>query len=181
MAHPSTMFKRSVITDYNIQYDSDLLHMEDWGFWTEIIKHGKVSNLKEPYLKYRMEGQNISTKHDDSLKERTFIYFEKCLKEAYGNISVEIKELHWRVARLDFNDDHVLANDLLEKTKMNLIQIGFREHKVKEYIDRKIVKFAYILADRSLKKALSFYKMNRFLGHSYLTYALKVALKRKKG
>ena len=58
--HPTFIFRRSVVDKYSIIYDEELKHAQDYKFIYEISRHGKIGNLPEILVKYRVHDEQIS-------------------------------------------------------------------------------------------------------------------------
>ena len=54
----STMFRKDFIDRYNIRYKDNMCGAEDYMFWIECSLHGKIKNLDEVFLLWRVAGQN---------------------------------------------------------------------------------------------------------------------------
>lgn len=61
-AHPSIMMRAEVLKKFNIQYDSSYEPAEDYKLWTEVSKFGKVANLSNKLLKYRIHENQTTNK-----------------------------------------------------------------------------------------------------------------------
>ena len=62
IAHPSVMFRNSVLLANNITYDSSTEPAEDYHLWVKLISKGKFYNLQEFLLQYRVHDKQISQK-----------------------------------------------------------------------------------------------------------------------
>lgn len=60
ICHPACMIRKSVITDYNIRYDSKYYPAEDFLFVKQISDHSKCFNIQEFLHTYRIHGKNSS-------------------------------------------------------------------------------------------------------------------------
>lgn len=61
VAHPTVIIRMSFIRQHALTYEPIFLHAEDYRLWTSVvISGGKMENVGEALLKYRIEGQNIS-------------------------------------------------------------------------------------------------------------------------
>lgn len=58
--HPSSMIRKSVLTEYNIKYDSKYSPAEDRALWCSLIGKTKFANIPEVLLKYRDHETNAS-------------------------------------------------------------------------------------------------------------------------
>ncbi len=60
--HPTTIIRRSVLLSHLIKYDQDFIHAEDYKLWFDLSQIGKIANLGEILLDYRISDGQISTK-----------------------------------------------------------------------------------------------------------------------
>lgn len=62
--HPSSIIRKEAFTRYNIQYDYNYLHAEDYKLWYDLSQHGLLANIKEPLIKYRCSETQISHQYN---------------------------------------------------------------------------------------------------------------------
>ena len=60
-AHPSVMYRRTLITQNDICYDERFPHAEDYAFWIQCMPHCKMANIGEPLLRYRLHESNTAS------------------------------------------------------------------------------------------------------------------------
>lgn len=60
MAHPAVMMRRSVLIDHELRYEERLEPAEDYELWYRISKVGRLHNIPDVLLKYRMHDRNES-------------------------------------------------------------------------------------------------------------------------
>ena len=53
-----TMIRKSLLDKYQIHYYDNLLGMEDFRFWIDCALHGRISNINEEVLRYRVTNSN---------------------------------------------------------------------------------------------------------------------------
>lgn len=58
--HPSAIFRNDTIKNNNLKYPFEYPHAEDYAFWYALSKYGKIANLNEVLIRYRMHGDNVS-------------------------------------------------------------------------------------------------------------------------
>ncbi|CAA0120713.1 Putative glycosyltransferase EpsE [BD1-7 clade bacterium] len=63
MCHPSALLRRSCLVENNITYQQKYEHAEDYQLWVAMARYGKLHNLAEPLLHYRVHSQQITVKH----------------------------------------------------------------------------------------------------------------------
>ncbi|MDF2944229.1 MAG: hypothetical protein K0S01_3087 [Herbinix sp.] len=61
ISNGTAMFRKSFINKFGIRYQNNYYGAEDYKFWVECSLHGKIVNLDEVFLLYRM-GHNNETK-----------------------------------------------------------------------------------------------------------------------
>lgn len=59
-AHPSVMFRRSVVVQQNLYYNEDFPVAQDYELWCRISEYGDVTNVPEPLCFYRIHKSQIS-------------------------------------------------------------------------------------------------------------------------
>jgi len=62
-AHPAVMMRANVLSSNNLLYLETYKHAEDYGFWVELSRFGKMANLDEVLLDYRRHGTQYSIEY----------------------------------------------------------------------------------------------------------------------
>lgn len=65
VAHPTVMMRTSVLRKYQLYYDPEYQHAEDYELWSRMIRYTEIQNLPDILLDYRWHGENISAKKSD--------------------------------------------------------------------------------------------------------------------
>ncbi len=60
IAHPTVMFKKEFFDNHNLSYNSEMEPAEDYDLWSRVVFLGRVANLKEVLLHYRVHEQQMS-------------------------------------------------------------------------------------------------------------------------
>ncbi|MCR5765896.1 MAG: glycosyltransferase, partial [Treponema sp.] len=77
VANGSAMFRTSFIKNNNLSYKDNCLGMEDYMFWVEASKYGKITNLDDVLLLWRDSQNNETKKNIENKKiERAQKYSE---------------------------------------------------------------------------------------------------------
>lgn len=107
IAHPAACIRRDFLIENNIFYNEEYTVAQDYGLWNDILlKKGKLSNINDFLLLYRVSDSQITTtKRDKQLKvvkniiiKHTIVYLEnngiKCSseKEVFKNLIEIIKK-----------------------------------------------------------------------------------------
>mgnify|MGYP000807745157 CR=1 FL=1 len=64
--HPSVMIRKSILDKYDIKYDEEYRHGQDYRMWEVLIPYGKFACLHDKLLKYRFSKQQITTSNKQS-------------------------------------------------------------------------------------------------------------------
>ena len=89
IANGSMMFRRKMILENKLTYCSSLRFLEDYFFWTEFLKYGRLCNLNQVMQYYRISSGSIERQtHANNLTERNAcfdsihekVYDLNCLK-----------------------------------------------------------------------------------------------------
>lgn len=80
IAHPTAFIRKEFLEKNNLSYNEMFKVAQDYGLWNEILKcDGKISNVQEPLLLYRISSCQITkTKRDEQLKTVKSIILDHC-------------------------------------------------------------------------------------------------------
>lgn len=126
--HPSAIFRRDILVKNDINYPSYFEHAEDYGLWYQLSKYGKIVNLPEVLLRYRMHGSNLSMKFnasqfDNMSKVRLIVlsdFLNKTdLSDAAKNELIGKYKYFLELPTADFNDILAFENFLKQLFKLN--------------------------------------------------------------
>lgn len=53
MYNGATMYRKAIVDEHHLRYRDDCLGMEDYCFWIEYSKYGKMTNVKDAFLYWR--------------------------------------------------------------------------------------------------------------------------------
>lgn len=118
MAHPTIMFKRTIIENYTYCEDSKV---EDYKLWVELVKKGvNFHNIPLPLLKYRIHPNSLShIKIDDEKKNNLVRDYVLTIKDA--NKSIIGYELSDKEIEILFLNPDMLSKDILETEILLLV------------------------------------------------------------
>ena len=178
LVHPTIMMRRKVLHENQLKYHKELKHLEDWGLWLELSKKGKIGNLQDVLVNYRFEGQNITAKNKNTLKERVMILYQKYLPEIYPDLSEKQLENHWNISRsvvdgLTVDEIIKLQNTIHE----SLVKYGFNTNDISKYLSSKSEKIYFKLCDRNKKEGVRFLRKKGDFSFSKLRYLLSTLSK----
>ncbi|GAB7225729.1 hypothetical protein VoSk93_49500 [Vibrio owensii] len=69
LAHPSAMLRKDILDTYNIKYRTNAKHVEDYMLWVELSEYGKLYNIQESLLNYRISPSQISSVYSKEQRE----------------------------------------------------------------------------------------------------------------
>lgn len=93
--HPSVMFRRSAI-DRGARYRADCLHAEDYDFWFQLGALGRMENLDEPLLFYRVHGGQVTnTKREAQRATHVAIASARLAEEGIAIEGARLHDLLW--------------------------------------------------------------------------------------
>lgn len=88
-ANPSLMYRKKIMDEFNLKYEEDFIHAEDFRLISKLSHKGKVFNLEKPLVKYRKHEQNNSKVNFDFLNNGSIIIVKENLKELGFDINEE--------------------------------------------------------------------------------------------
>jgi len=155
--HPTLLFRKSVLLDIN--YDKDFEPAEDYDLWTKLIFKGKLSNINQVLLNYRVHPNQISNyKNEVQFNASTIAQlrmFQILFKDEV--IDIELFKAAFKFSNLnkikDFstslqffkkiknrNQEAKIYNTFLFNNKLNELKINF----LKNYFTRNGFSIRYI-------------------------------------
>lgn len=63
LSHPASFIRTSTLVDSGIRYDNRYTHCEDYRFWFDLSKVGRLSNVQKLVLRYRVVETSVSQRH----------------------------------------------------------------------------------------------------------------------
>ncbi len=65
VGHPTVLIRKEVFTVHGIWYDQNYLHAEDYDLWVRILEVGKIENIPQVLLEYRVHEEQVSSKEKE--------------------------------------------------------------------------------------------------------------------
>ena len=117
--HPSVMMRKKVLDDFLISYDTSKEPAEDYDMWVRLLSMGKLHNLQEVLMEYRVYGNQVSRKRAEEQKKNDVQAKFKMLQ--YLGIDWDIDEYHF-----------------LERNFRKTDAIGFKDLKIFKQVQNKL-------------------------------------------
>lgn len=133
ISHPSVMIRKECLDTFLIQYDTSKEPAEDYHLWIQLLVYGKLCNLPDVLLEYRVYGNQVSKKRaivqkksDIAAKFRMFQY----LNIAWNSIEREFLERQFgKTEPITFKDLEVFKQIQYKLEKANQV-IAFFENQL---------------------------------------------------
>jgi glycosyltransferase involved in cell wall biosynthesis len=139
--HPSVMLRKSTLWENNLFYDEKAMPAEDRKLWLQLAPLGKMHNLEESLLLYRVHGQNISLQKRASTQIAYLTKYEK-------------KYISYFFSKCNLSDEdiHLLHLMLYRRETMNIEQIKKLIEVISKIENQSIV--VENIDDKDIKKFL---------------------------
>jgi len=79
--HPTFIVRNEVLKKHNIKYNESLRYAQDYDFTYQISKYGKLENIPETLLKYRVHSSQTSIANKEKQKKYADITRKKIIKD----------------------------------------------------------------------------------------------------
>lgn len=166
ISHPSVMIRKKILNEYSIQYDTSKEPAEDYDMWVRLLSMGKLHNLQEVLLQYRVYGNQVSRKRAEEQKKNDVQAKFKMLQ--YLGISWDIHEHHFlernfrKTDAIDFKDLKIFKQIQHKLALANAVNGFFEPNGFSQYLDK--------LEADVLRKC--FLKQKRYSPLMYLEYLM---------
>lgn len=126
MGHPVSIYRR-IINGVEVRYDETFVYAQDYALWVWILQHGAISNIQEVLLYYRLNENQITTKHTSQQMECAMRAQCMAFAQLYGFPIVD--------SFMDVFSSLTIKNDkdLSEETAMR----GFQDFFARVQVSRK--------------------------------------------
>lgn len=116
LCHPTVMFRRKIIDEYQLKYNPKYRSVEDYDFWTQsALKGAGIANLNEVCLYYRI--------HDSQVSVTQSTQMHKDLVDVRNNYRLNfrpiISDLIVRIENLSDCDMDIIINDIRTRPLTN--------------------------------------------------------------
>jgi glycosyltransferase involved in cell wall biosynthesis len=102
LVHSSVVMRKSELDKFNLRYDENLGHSEDWDLWQRASRDMKIVNLPEPLLRYRVHDRSVSRRNLDRVKKTAEILDERAL-QPLGLHHHELRHVHRDISMITFH------------------------------------------------------------------------------
>lgn len=130
LCNSSAMVRKSIIDSYNIKYNNSYYVCQDYDFWYQIMKIGKIMTVSDVLVKYRVSNNNISKtsqENQEKLINRMRIILEiRSNVLNYYQFKLNSKEIEI------FNDFFIDLNDKTFDLKNNLSTLKLICNKIQK-------------------------------------------------
>lgn len=137
----STLFRKEFVDKYHIRYKDYMYGAEDYMFWVECSVYGKIKNLDEVFLLWRVAGQNETFKMiSEEFKEKRMKALKEIREKAITSkgICLSDNELEG-LNKAFFEDGPIDSKEELEELFSSLKNIAGQAKELQLFNQREIV------------------------------------------
>lgn len=155
IAHPSVMIRGDFIRTKNLEYSTEYIDAEDYELWSRISYEGKIYNIDEVLLDYRVSGNSITaTKQESMIKSK-----KKVIKRNLNRFKINLSGNEKKIIDYLIDEDwNVLNDNILTLRKVFIKMIEFNDKntlydsKYLNYkLERKLLK-AFLTKNKNIFK-----------------------------
>lgn len=117
--HPSVMIRKKILDEFSISYDTLKEPTEDYDLWVRLLPLGKLHNLQEVLLEYRLHTNQVSRKRAEAQKN--------------NDVKVKFQLLNYLNIKWDTNE-----SEFLERNFRKTGAIDFKDIKIFKQIQKKL-------------------------------------------
>jgi glycosyltransferase involved in cell wall biosynthesis len=165
ICHPSVMIRKEAIDKFSIIYDTSKEPAEDYDLWVRLLSFGKLHNLQDVLLEYRIYNEQVSQKrgqeqkkNDSEIKFQLFNHLDILLEPDEQEF---LNKFYQEREEIDFSDLQIFKELQKKLNKSNTAcffePIGFRQ---------------YLMSMEALVLKKCFLKQKRYSPLMYFDYLL---------
>lgn len=127
LAHPTVMFRKSVVQSGEARYNSAFDHMEDYELWTRLIKSHKFGCVQDVLFEYRIHPSQTTQNHDEKYIEQ----MSRIKRRLINDLKLEVsEEQFWAYLNFCLGNRNECDSILLREFFIRLLK---QNKKVKYY------------------------------------------------
>ena len=190
ICHPSSIIRTEVLKKNDITFGvpfeykdglgHKILELEDFGLWHKLKSVTKFANLNKVLLRYRVEGQNLTSKRLDVILERKKQFYFHQLKEI--NVIPDEMNLLLHIS-FKYIAESKSSKDIYKfKEHLSEIVTQNKEHKIynqeslEKYIVSRWENLFYFLPDKKYNYVFLYLKISKRLTVKQMVYLMKITL-----
>lgn len=151
-AHPSIIFRSSVLHAYELRYDPDYPHAEDYALWVSCMDVCTMANIDEPLLRYRQHPANTVSTFGEGQRQ--------CVSRIHRNLLSRLDvfpcdaelRLHFQLGYRPIFEDY----DMLDPVEEWLLRLRESNRNRGVYQRHAFERFLEMLWFRSCRSLVSF-------------------------
>lgn len=130
IAHPTVMFRKSLLVGKDIMYDARFDWAEDFELWTRLRHETKFINLRQSLLSYRINATSMTASGNSKVHSSVNKVNKRSLNEIGIDACDETLNLHRNLGHRLIDP---LDSELLMKTEQHLLSILLHNNKSRIY------------------------------------------------
>jgi glycosyltransferase involved in cell wall biosynthesis len=131
IAHPSVMLRRETLIENKIEYDIECEPAEDYNLWVKLLKYGKISNIKESLVKYRLHETQISNTRAKQQMAQADKARLAMIAQLTDKNDLHSREIHLAIIKTEKNPNITLsdAEEWIENLKKSNLRLRIYDRK----------------------------------------------------
>ncbi len=182
LSHPSVIMRKQKFDEFQLRYDENLGHSEDWDLWQRASQCFPLANIPEFLLDYRVHEESVSFK-TERLKRKTAEILTGRLLDQLGIYDSQARAIHLDIATATFNFEKkgmefiIGAREWLNMIeKANDVRRIYRPESLSKELDERFFSVLYNNTEMGWP-ALDLFIKERLYRHAGLSEILKFTLK----
>ena len=138
IGHPTVMMRRETLERHALIYDVNKEPAEDYDLWTRILVVGKLHNLQEALLDYRVHNSQVSQKRNNQQRNTAAEIKVSLFNHLSFEKSTETQNLLMKIVRRELLSFHEMVQFLNLKSKLLLANQGsfFEKQGFEKYLTK---------------------------------------------
>ena len=172
IVHPTSIFRSKFILENQIRFNEEFYLIEDYRFWLEISKKGKLGNLPQVLLKYRWEDQNVTAKNWHIREARYQLIYKEILSELGIEPNEENQKLHLELAlnSSKLSDIRIIRQHLKKLLSQNQKRKIYSKNSLDKVLNNKWDKLFFKVVEKNVFQILFYWSSGKRIKYVQLRY-----------
>jgi glycosyltransferase involved in cell wall biosynthesis len=140
LAHATVLMRPAFLSKYNLNYNPEYVHVEDWELWQKASLYFNIVNIPEVLYKYRIHEESVCNLNKDVQYETAKKIRSRGLRQLGIEPTVEEEIMHHKIftGKAEISKEFIIASErwLIKLIKANAVTVSYNAQYFGQYVAR---------------------------------------------
>jgi glycosyltransferase involved in cell wall biosynthesis len=192
ICHPLVFLRTEILKANNIEFGvpfeyednfkHTILELEDYALWQKLRSVTKFENIDQVLLRYRIEGQNLTSKKKELILERKKKFYSRLLNEleilpSMNNLlmHISLKNVHYCKSAEDISLFKSYLNEIIQNNRRLMV---YDAKALERIVNEKWEQLFYHIVEMDIKHVIAYWKNSPSILKKQINYLIKFKVRK---